>query len=58
MYKLINYSEASSGIKEFIADSEEDLINITDCEMGSICLILSISKMYIKNSAGEWRPWI
>jgi hypothetical protein len=57
MYKLINYSEASSGIKEFIADTEEDLANIIDCEMGSICLVLSTLKMYIKNSKGEWILW-
>ena len=58
MYKLVNYSEASSGIKEFIADTEEDLTTITDCEMGSICLVLSVQKMYVKNSKGEWIPWI
>ena len=57
MYKLINYSEASSGIKEFIADAVEDLEEIKDCEMGSICLVLSNKTMYIKNSEGEWISW-
>lgn len=57
MYKLINYSEASSGIKEFIADTVEDLKSIRDCEMGSICLVLSNKTMYVKNSEGEWIPW-
>jgi hypothetical protein len=57
MYKLINYAEASSGIKEFIADTVEDLDTIRDCEMGSICLVLSNKTMYIKNGNGEWIAW-
>ena len=57
MYKLINYSEASSGIKEFIADTVEDLEAIKDCEMGSMCLVLSNKTLYIKNSEGEWISW-
>ena len=57
MYKLLNYSEASAGVKEFVADSEADLYDIKDCEMGSICLIIDTKKLFIKNSDGEWKPW-
>lgn len=57
MYKIINYAEASSGIKECIADTIEDLDTIKDCEMGSICLVLANKTMYVKNSKGEWVPW-
>jgi hypothetical protein len=32
-------------------------VEIIDCEMGSICLVLSVSKMYVKNSKGEWILW-
>lgn len=57
MYKIINYAEASSGIKEYIADTIEDLDTIKDCEMGSICLVLANKTMYVKNSKGEWVLW-
>lgn len=56
MYKLKNYADASAGIKEFVADTKADLNDITDCEMGSTCLVLSELKLYIKNSKGEWVP--
>lgn len=60
MYKLIGYSNASAGVKEFVADTEEDLEKIQDCEMGSTCLVLGTesSKLFIKNGKGEWQEWI
>ena len=60
MYKLIGYSNASAGVKEFVADTEEDLEKIQDCEMGSTCLVLGkeSSKLFIKNGKGEWQEWI
>ena len=57
MYKLLNYSEASAGIKEYVADTEADLVDITDCEMGSVCLVIDTKKMYMKNGSGEWVLW-
>ena len=59
MYKLIGYSNASAGVKEFIADTEEDLDKIPDCEMGSSCLVLNenSSKLFFKNGKGEWQEW-
>lgn len=60
MYKLIGYSNASAGVKEYVADTEEELDKIPDCEMGSICLVLgeSSSKLFFKNGKGEWQEWI
>lgn len=55
MYKLINYSEASAGVKEFIADTEEDVEQISDCEMGSTVYVIATGKVYMKNSSGEWK---
>lgn len=54
MYKLLNYSEASAGIKEFVADTVKDLEDITNCEMGSSVYVIETSMVYVKNSAGEW----
>jgi hypothetical protein len=58
MYKIINYSKASAGIKEFVADAYEDLSKILDCEMGSTCLVVDDSKMYVRNGKKEWKEWV
>lgn len=58
MVKLINYAEASSGVKEFVADTAEELKDITNCEMGSTCLVIEDSTFYVKNGKGEWVKWI
>ena len=55
MYKIIGCSPLSYGIKEIVADTEADLETIEVCEMGSQCLILENSKIFIRNSAGEWK---
>ena len=55
MYKLIGYSEASSGIKEFVADTEADLVLIPDCEMGSQVVIIETGNVYIKDGNKAWR---
>lgn len=57
MYKLISYKNAPPGVKGFVADSEEDLNNIKNCDMGSTCQVLSTSKVFIKNGIGEWVEW-
>lgn len=54
MIKLVNYAEASSGVKEFVVDTAEELESITNCEMGSTALVIDTSAIYIKNGKGEW----
>lgn len=54
MYKLVGYSDASAGIKEFVADAVEDLENIPNCEMGSTVYIISSGAVYMKDGNGEW----
>ena len=58
MFKLVNYAESSAGIKEFVADTQEDLNDIKGCEMGSTCLIISTQEVFIRNGKGEWVLWI
>lgn len=58
MYKIISYSKASAGIKEFVADAYEDLSKILDCEMGSTCLVVNNSKRYVRNGNKEWKEWV
>lgn len=58
MFKLVNYADASAGIKEFVADTQNDLRNIKDCEMGSTCLIISTQEIFVMNGKGEWVLWI
>ena len=57
MFKLVNYADASAGIKEFVADTQNDLKSIKDCEMGSTCLIISTHEFFIRNGKGEWVLW-
>lgn len=54
MVKLVNYAEASSGIKEYVADTEEELNTITGCEMGSTVLVISNGKIFIKDGKENW----
>jgi hypothetical protein len=54
MVKLVNYAEASSGIKEYVADTEEELNTITACEMGSTVLVISSGKIFIKDGKENW----
>lgn len=55
MYNLIGYSETSSGVKEFIADTEEAVNKLPSCEMGSTVFVIETQRVYMKNSNGEWK---
>ena len=54
MYKIVGYSEASAGIKEFVADTEEDVDKLPSCEMGSTVYVIESGNVYMKNGNGEW----
>lgn len=42
-------------IKDFVCDTPDDLENLPkNCDMGSTCLIISTSEVYMMNSSREW----
>lgn len=55
MYKLIsNDGDVSYGIKEFVCDTPEDIVTLPSCQMGSTCVVISTSDVYMLNSQKEW----
>jgi hypothetical protein len=42
-------------IKEYVCDGPEDIANLPrNCGMGSTCVVISTSEVYMMNSKGEW----
>lgn len=55
MYSITKQNNSISyGIKEFVCDTNEDLKNLPDCDMGSSAIVIEPSSVYLKNSQGEW----
>ena len=55
MIKLVaNDGDKMYGIKEYVCDSPSDLKDLPPCSMGSTCLIISTSEVYMINSEKEW----
>lgn len=55
MVKLIGYSDVSAGIRQYVADTELDLKDIPDCEMGSTVLVIETGAILVKSGDGKWR---
>lgn len=42
-------------VKEYVCDSPDDLPNLPrNCGMGSTCIVISTSEVYMMNSEREW----
>lgn len=55
MYSITKQNNSISyGIKEFVCDTEEDLQNLPDCDMGSSAIVIKPAGVYLKNSQDEW----
>lgn len=40
--------------REFVCDTEEDIVNLPACCIGSAALIISTGDIYVVNANGEW----
>ena len=56
MYKVMSINgTVTYDNYEFCCDSPEDLKALpTSCAMGSVCLVISTSEVYMLNSQKEW----
>lgn len=56
MYKVIKQdNNIMYNIREYACDTPDDIENLpTNIEMGSICIVISTSEVYMLNSAKEW----
>lgn len=54
MYKIIGYSNADAGVKEYVVDTLAEMWEIS-CAMGSTALVLENMNFYIKDGEGGWR---
>ena len=56
MYKVIsNNGNIAYDVQELCCDTPEDLNALpTSCAMGSVCLVISTSEVYMLNSQKEW----
>lgn len=54
MYKIIGYSDADSGIKEYVVDTVAEMWELPGA-MGSTALVLENMNFYIKDGEGNWR---
>ena len=45
-----------NGVKKFIADKKDDLLNMNlrSTRMGSVCFVIEEDKSYILNGSGKW----
>lgn len=42
-------------VKEYVCDTSDDLVNLPrNCGMGSTCIVISTSEVYMMNSKREW----
>lgn len=42
-------------VKEYVCDTPDDLVNLPrNCGMGSTCIVISTSEVYMMNSKREW----
>lgn len=56
MVKIVRQNgETQYDIYEFVVDTPEDIKDLpTRVGMGSTCIVISTSEVYMKNSKGEW----
>lgn len=56
MIKMIGANgEVTYGIVEFVCDSPDEIESLPrGAEMGSTCIVISTSEVYMKNGVGEW----
>lgn len=56
MYKMTSRNgEVVYDVKEFVCDTPEDIAMLPrNCSMGSTCVVISTSEVYMMNSKGEW----
>ena len=50
-------SNAYSGCKEYICDTDADVKNLPKCCAGSTALVVESGKIYMVNASGEWKPF-
>jgi hypothetical protein len=47
--------DSAHDIIEYVVDTPEDILHLpTTAGWGSICIVISTSEVYMKNSLGEW----
>lgn len=56
MYKMTSQNgDVVYDIKEFVCDTPDDIANLPQAAgMGSTCVVISTSEVYMMNSKGEW----
>lgn len=56
MYKMTSQNgDVVYDVKEFVCDTPEDIANLPrNAGMGSTCVVISTSEVYMMNSKGEW----
>ena len=54
MYKVIGYSNADAGVKEYVVDTIVELDQITSA-MGSTAFCFENMSIYIMDGEGNWR---
>lgn len=58
MYKIREQSgELEAYVTEFIADTEADMADVPtkNCAIGSTCLVIETSNVYMLNNDREWK---
>lgn len=54
-FKLTSHDgNISYGIKEYVADTPEDIKDIPPCAMGSTLFVISTAELYVMNSENTW----
>ena len=54
MYKIIGYSSADAGVREYVVDTIVELDQIA-CAMGSTAFCFENMSIYIMDGEGNWR---
>lgn len=56
MYKMTSQNgDVVYDVKEYVCDTPDDIVNLPrNCGMGSTCIVISTSEVYMMNSKGEW----
>lgn len=56
MYKMTSQNgDVVYDVKEYVCDGPEDIANLPrNCGMGSTCVVISTSEVYMMNSKSEW----